>query len=71
MRIHRLLVRHSHMGNVVTWHASERGARSAGRAHKRHDREVDGYDTAPVDFTPTKVGILALLNDFTPDRDNG
>ena len=73
MRIYQLSVNHAHEGSTISYHASKSEAERTGKNEERDSTSdpVQFFHVTPIDFKPTKKGILAMLNAHTPDHDNG
>ena len=72
MRLYRLDIVTGHEGTSVSWHPSKKEVgQEVTRMRKEHGEEVSNWYCTPVDFQPTKLGVLRMLRRYTPDRDNG
>lgn len=72
MKIYKLSTLGNQEGCRVSYHSSKKKAGSEGaRMQKDDPEEITSYDVYPIDFTPTKKGILQMLNTYTPEHDNG
>lgn len=70
MRIYKAVGGHEELGNVLAWEA-DKGAAHQWRQQWNDDGRLYSFKVVPVDFKPTRAGVLSLLRQHTPDTDNG
>lgn len=73
MRIYKATVFDPDLGAMLSWHSSHKeAAKTVREARKEYGEPAQGPEgVTRVDFTPTRAGILDLLNQHTPSTDNG
>jgi len=69
MKVYRQDVYDNEFGTVVYWCGSKKECATVRAEARRRGQEP--LDPHVVPFTPTRRGILALLNNDTPLYDNG
>lgn len=71
MTIYRSSVLHDHNGWIISYHPSKKDALREVNSSKRLDAEVTLGSVLKIEFSPTKYGIINMLNRHTPSHNNG
>lgn len=71
MRIYKASVHHAQDGWTISYHPKHRDAYQEVQSAMRLDKENTNGHVTEIEFSLTKYGVINLLNNRTPHRDNG